>query len=137
MTNLLSRQSNKKQYQTPLLFVHGQWFGGWCWVENYFTFFNDRGFDTHAIDLGQRSLMPFTGVGRYIDELAEAIAQMPAAPLLIGHGSGANLILRYIAAKPKTVSGACLLAPLPNKAELWNSNFQKQHKLTSRLLFNL
>ena len=51
MSNLLSRQARDKTHETPLLFVHGQWFGPWCWEESYFSFFTSRGFDTYAVNL--------------------------------------------------------------------------------------
>ena len=74
----------------------------------------------------------------YVKTLADAVAQFSSPPLLVGHGMGANVILKYMSSHSDALAGACLLAPLPlNKVDLWNSPFHKRYKTISSLVFKL
>lgn len=101
----------------PLLFVHGGYTNALCWEHNFIPYFNHRGHDAYALDLsghggseGRERLDDF-GLDDFADDLAQAVAELPATPVLIGHSMGTLVVQRYLARGQ--AAGVALLAPVP------------------------
>lgn len=79
----------------PILFVHGMWAGAWMW-EPYMTFFAERGWRCHALNLrGHHGSRPVPDIGRvsihdYVAD-ARAVAEALGRPVVIGHSMGGLL----------------------------------------------
>jgi pimeloyl-ACP methyl ester carboxylesterase len=82
----------------PVLFVHGMWFGAWCWAEHFMPFFSRRGYDVYALSLrghgGSEKVEKFSRVSLddYLDDLVEAVGSVGHSPVLIGHSMGGLLV---------------------------------------------
>lgn len=103
--------------QTPLLFIHGAWHGAWCWAEHFLPYFSDHGYASHALNLRGHGKSPIRGSVRfarihdYVADVEEAVAQLPTAPVLIGHSMGGFIIQKYL--ERHTTPAAILLASPP------------------------
>ena len=101
----------------PLLFVHGGYTNARCWQLHFIPFFNALGYDCHAIDLsghgdsGGHAQIDEFGLDDYADDLAGAVAELPALPVLIGHSMGTQVVERYLA--QGRAAGVVLMAPVP------------------------
>lgn len=101
----------------PLLFVHGAYTHALCWMPNFVPYFNARGFDCYTVDLsghGQsaaRASLHEFGLADYAADLAEAVASLPALPILVGHSMGSLVVQRYLASGQ--AAGLALLSPVP------------------------
>jgi pimeloyl-ACP methyl ester carboxylesterase len=103
----------------PLLFVHGSYCGAWIWAEHFLPYFAAHGWRCAAPSLrghggseGRQRLDSF-GLGDYIDDVAEAVAQLPRPPVLIGHSLGGMVAQRFACRHP--VAGLVMLASVgPN-----------------------
>lgn len=101
----------------PLLFVHGAYTHALCWMPNFVPYFNARGFDCYTVDLsghGQsaaRASLHGFGLADYAVDLAEAVASLPALPILVGHSMGSLVVQRYLASGQ--AAGLALLSPVP------------------------
>ena len=119
----------------PLLFVHGGYMQSGCWEVNFLPWFQQRGYDCHAIDLsghgaseGRAELNSF-GIDDYVADVSQLAAQLPAPPVLIGHSMGAIVVQRYLE-QPLEVAPAAaiaLLAPVPPTG-LLGASIQLNHK---------
>ena len=103
----------------PILLVHGAWHGAWCWEETYLNYFSDAGHETWAMDLrghgdsGNSKPFRFTTIGDYIKDVLAVIAEMPSAPIVIGHSMG-GLVCQHLLNKHVDIKGLGLLASLPH-----------------------
>lgn len=101
---------------SPILFVHGMWHAAWCWNENFFDYFEQRGLAPHALNLrghggrltGPRSLR-WTSLADYVQDLCDAVALFRNTPVLIGHSLGCLLV--EICLERVRPPAAVLLAP--------------------------
>lgn len=88
--------------KTPLLFVHGAFTSAWCWEANYLPFFAAAGFEVHAVSLSghgksrARAQLDSLSIADYVNDVREAAAAMPAAPVLIGHSMGGFVVQKYL-----------------------------------------
>lgn len=102
----------------PLLFVHGAYVGAWCWEENFLDWFAARGYDAHAVSLrghgaseGRSELDAF-GLADYARDVAQAAAELPVPPVLVGHSMGALVVQKYLeSGKAQALVLAC---PVPS-----------------------
>lgn len=102
----------------PLLFVHGAYTNAQCWQLHFVPFFNQRGFDCYALDLsghgessGHDRIDDF-GLDDYADDVARAVAGLPALPVLVGHSMGTQVVERYLTSGGQA-AGVVLMAPVP------------------------
>jgi non-heme chloroperoxidase len=101
----------------PVLFVHGAYAGAWTWAEHFLTHFAAHGFPAYAVSLRGhgashgRETLAWTSLADYVEDLAETIDALDAAPVLVGHSMGAMVIMKYL--ERETVPAAALLAPVP------------------------
>ncbi len=84
----------------PLLFVHGMWFGSWCW-ENYLRAAADAGWDAWALNLrGHHGSRPVRDLGNvsvsdYVQDVLDCLRVLGEV-VLIGHSMG-GLIAQKVA----------------------------------------
>ncbi|MCX7176428.1 MAG: alpha/beta fold hydrolase [Proteobacteria bacterium] len=90
------------RHETPLLFIHGAYTAAWCWEEHFLPWFAAQGYPSYALSLsghgasrGRKQLDSF-GISDYVDDVAEAIAALPAPPVLIGHSMGGFVVQKYL-----------------------------------------
>ncbi|MCI4677871.1 alpha/beta hydrolase [Rhodoblastus acidophilus] len=112
---ILTRLPDKETGKPPLLFVHGAWLAAWCWDENFLPFFARAGYPACAVSLrghgGSSGSVHWASVSDYVADVAEAVAQLPAAPVLIGHSMGGYVVQKYL--ETHDAPGAVLLASAP------------------------
>lgn len=93
------------RYATSLLFLGGLWTGPGVW-RGFASYLAHRGWEGQLLDL--RGL---GGLAERERRVADHVATLPAAPILIGHDAGALVAAALAARVP--VAAAVLLAPLP------------------------
>lgn len=115
--HILHRPAARAARYPPLLFVHGGYVTAACWSEHFLPYFSERGFDCHAVDLsghggseGRERLHSF-GLDDYVGDTAQAVGEMGATPILIGHSMGTVIIERYL--ERASAPAAVLMAPVP------------------------
>lgn len=117
MIEVRSRKPARASRKPPLLFVHGGYCDAWCWEPYFLPWFAERGYAAHALSLrghGRSSgadLLFMAGLDDYVADVEHVAADLPAAPILIGHSMGAAVLERMMATRP--IRGAALLAPVP------------------------
>ena len=116
---VLAKVPNGKKpvHETPLLFIHGAYTAAWCWEEHFLPWFADQGYFSYALSLsghgasrGRKQLDSFA-ISDYVDDVAEAIAALPAPPALIGHSMGGFVVQKYL--ERHQVPGAVLMCAVP------------------------
>jgi alpha-beta hydrolase superfamily lysophospholipase len=129
---IISREQAGPARPHPLLFVHGLWVGAWCWQEHFLEHFAARGYAVHALNLRGhggsegRERLRWTRLAEYVDDLAQAVAQLPSPPVLIGHSNGGLVVQKYL--ETYTAPAAVLLASVPSSGLLWPTlNSASQH----------
>jgi len=101
----------------PLLFVHGGYTDGWCWEPHFLPWFAAQGHPAHALSLrghgesGGHETLFVAGLDDYAADVERIMAQLPVAPVLIGHSMGAAVVERLLATRP--LRAAALIAPVP------------------------
>ncbi len=101
----------------PLLFVHGAYTGAWCFQEHFLPFFAAAGHPAHAVSLSGhgrsrgREKLDTLSINDYVKDVAEAVATLPAPPVLIGHSMGGFVVQKYLESHP--AAGAVLLCSVP------------------------
>ena len=89
-------------HKTPILCVHGGYHGAWCWDEHFLPYFAKAGFDAYALSLrGHGQSDGHDNINRwriadYVMDVAKVAAQLPAAPVLIGHSLGGVVVQKYL-----------------------------------------
>ncbi len=114
---IISKLPSDGLQPTPLLFIHGSLHGAWCWDVHFLDFFAQHGFAAHAVDLrghgnsyGRENLR-WIRISDYVEDLAEAVRQLPSPPVLIGHSMGGFIIQKYL--ESHDAPGAVLLSSPP------------------------
>jgi pimeloyl-ACP methyl ester carboxylesterase len=99
---IISRYPDVIQNPTPLLFIHGMMHGAWCWDVHFLNYFAQHGFASHAVNLrghgnseGRKNLR-WTRVTDFVEDVANAVMQLDASPILIGHSMGGFVIQKYL-----------------------------------------
>jgi pimeloyl-ACP methyl ester carboxylesterase len=112
---VLSRLPEGATNRPPLLFVHGAWLGAWCWEEHFLPFFAGRGYPAHALSLrghgGSPGPLLWASLSDYVADVAEAAAQLPSPPVLVGHSMGGGVVQKVL--ETHWAPGAVLLASMP------------------------
>lgn len=101
----------------PLLFVHGLGHGNWVFDEHWLPAAAAQGFDAYAVSLrghpGAPSAAERPTLRDYTHDVLQAIAALPAPPVLIGHSMGALVVQRVLERYP--ARGAALVTPLGDR----------------------
>jgi pimeloyl-ACP methyl ester carboxylesterase len=102
----------------PLLFVHGGYSHAALWSINFIPYFQERGYDCHALELSghgreasEREHLDDFCIEDYVADLAAAVANLPAAPILIAHSMGCLVSQRFL--EKGTARAVAFLAPVP------------------------
>jgi len=116
--DLISRYPETTPEPTPLLFVHGSFSDARVWDENFLPYFARRGYAAHAVSLrghgrseGHQHLHTWR-LSDYVADLTQAVATLPAPPVLIGHSMGGMVLQKYLETHPE-IPGAVLMASVP------------------------
>ena len=114
--------------QTPIVFVHGAFVGGWCWQAHFLDYFAACGFHAVAPSLrghggsGGRERLDTYGIREYVSDLERVVEDLDGPPpVLVGHSMGALVVQRYLERHP--ASAAVLMAPVPPQG-LWPSTLR-------------
>lgn len=113
----IHRPAEKANGLPPLFFVHGGYVQSACWELYFLPYFTQLGYDCHAIDLsghgqsGGRDELDHYDLDHYAEDVAQAVAELPAAPVLIGHSMGALVVQRYL--EKGTAAAVILMSPVP------------------------
>lgn len=101
----------------PLLFVHGAAMGAWAW-ERWLPIAADAGWSAHALSLrghaGSPAPTPLarTPLRYYEHDVLQAITQLPAPPVLIGHSMG-GLVVQHVLERYRDAPAGVLVGPAP------------------------
>ncbi len=101
----------------PLLFVHGAAMGDWAW-ERWLPMAAEAGWSAHALSLrghaGSDAPTPLarTPLRYYEHDVLQAITQLPAPPVLIGHSMG-GLIVQHVLERYRDAPAGVLVGPAP------------------------
>ena len=115
--DVVSKYPRERVHPTPLLFIHGMMHGAWCWDVHFLDYFVDHGFAVHAVDLrghGKsegRERLRWTRIADFVEDVANAVRQLPNPPILIGHSMGGFVIQKYLEEHP--APAAVLLSSPP------------------------
>lgn len=102
----------------PLLFVHGAWHGAWCWQEHWLPAAAARGWRAHAVSLrghgGSQRPDRFrrATLRHYQHDVLQAITELPAPPVLIGHSMG-GLVVQGVLERYRSAPAGVLVASVP------------------------
>jgi pimeloyl-ACP methyl ester carboxylesterase len=91
--------------------------GAWCWDAHFLEYFSERGFTAHAVNLRGhggsegRDALRWTRIADYVDDVASAVGQLHAPPVLIGHSMGGFVLQKYL--ETHDAAGIVLLSSPP------------------------
>lgn len=114
---LLTRRPLGTAHATPLLFIHGAFTAAWCWDEHFLPFFAEAGYIAHALSLSGHGASPghdrldTLSIDDYVNDVAIAVAGLPAPPVLIGHSMGGFVVQKYL--EKHTAPAAVLMCSVP------------------------
>lgn len=116
---MISKYPVERQHATPLLFIHGALHGAWCWDVHFLDYFAQHGFAAHAVNLrghgnsAGRENLRWTRIADYVEDVANAVQQLPSPPILIGHSMGGFIIQEYLE-KHNAPAAVLLSSPSPS-----------------------
>jgi pimeloyl-ACP methyl ester carboxylesterase len=99
---IISKYPLKNSQPTPLLFIHGTLHTASCWDVYFLDYFAQHGFASYAVNLrghGRsegREKLRWTRIADFVEDLTNAIGQLPSPPILIGHSMGGFIIQKYL-----------------------------------------
>lgn len=105
--------------QTPLVFVHGNFCGSWCW-NNLLKYFSNRGAPCYAINYrGHWLSQGHADLGKattedYVADVEECLQAIGDEVILVGHSMGG--IVSQKVAERNSLKALVLLDSAPNKA---------------------
>lgn len=114
---ILSCEPQQRRDAPPLLFVHGAFAGAWTWDEHFLPYFAAQGYSAHALSLRGHggseghAHIDWLSVHDYVDDVAAAIADLGAAPVLVGHSMGGFVVQKYL--ERHRVPAAVLMCSVP------------------------
>ena len=114
---LITCEPQQPSERAPLLFVHGVAHGAWCFAEHWLPAAAERGYSASAVSLrGHGGSGGAAHLGRattraYVHDILQAITELPAPPVLVGHSMGA--LLSQLVAERYPVRALVLLTPAP------------------------
>lgn len=99
---MISKYPLRSLHPTPLLFVHGTLHTAACWDVHFLDYFAQHGYAAHAVNLrghgnseGQEKLR-WTRIADFVEDVENAVRQLPSPPILIGHSMGGFIIQKYL-----------------------------------------
>ena len=108
-------EPENRQYETPLLFIHGAWHGAWCWDEYFLAYFAEQGFSAHALSLRghgkSEGKLRWASIHDYVADVAQVASAFDTPPILIGHSMGGYVVQKYLE-KHQALAGV-LVATIP------------------------
>jgi pimeloyl-ACP methyl ester carboxylesterase len=125
---VISRYPHATPKQPPLVFVHGAFTDARIWDANFLPYFATRGYAAHALSLRGHGLSEGRAqlhrwrLRDYVEDLGRMIADLPAAPVLIGHSMGGMVVQKYLETAPD-IAGLALMASVSPRGIL-PSNLQ-------------
>lgn len=114
---IISHLPQRFKHPTPLLFIHGAFTAAWCWDEHFLPFFAEAGYAAHALSLSGhgassgRDRLDTLSIDDYVNDIAIAVAGLPAPPVLIGHSMGGFVVQKYL--EKHTAPAAVLMCSVP------------------------
>ena len=99
---MISKYPLKGLHPTPLLFIHGTLHTAACWDVHFLDYFAEHGYAAHALNLRGhgnsegREKMRWTRIADFVEDVANAVRQLPSPPILIGHSMGGFIIQHYM-----------------------------------------
>src|SRR5512138_59831 len=111
---MISKYPVENQHPTPLLFIHGTLHTAACWDVYFLDYFAQHGYAAHALNLRGhgnsegREKLRWTRIADFVDDVANAVRQLPSPPILIGHSMGGFIIQHYL--EDHDTPGAVLLS---------------------------
>ncbi len=117
---------------TPLLFLHGAYTAAWCWDEYFLDWFAAQGYTSYALSFSGhggsrgRGRLDSLSIDDYVSDVVEAVATLPAAPVMIGHSMGGFVLQKYL--EHHVLPGAVLLCAVPPQglmSSMFGLMFQK------------
>lgn len=121
---IISREPQKKRFETPLLFIHGTGHAAWCWDENFLPYFAEKGFSAHAVSLrghgasGGGEKLKWTSISDYVSDVFQAASELPQIPVVIGHSMGALVAEKFI--ERYAAAAGIMFAPSPSEGMFWS-----------------
>jgi pimeloyl-ACP methyl ester carboxylesterase len=113
---LVSVQPRGAKRRRPLLFVHGVYHGGWCFLENFIPYFAAQGHPCHALTLRGHRLHDAGTIrfsrSEYLADLRRVVASISPAPLVIGHSFG-GMLAQFLLAEGTLRDAVLLATPTP------------------------
>ncbi len=116
---MISREPVGTRRPTPLLFIHGMVHTAWCWDRHFLPWFAQHGYASHAVNLrghgksDGRERLRWTRIADFVEDVANAVHELPSPPVLIGHSMGGFIIQKYL--ERHTAPAAVLLSsPSPS-----------------------
>lgn len=103
----------------PLLFVHGGFSHSLYWTVHFIPYFQQQGFDCHALDLsghgasGGKKHLDELSINDYVDDLIFAVHSLPRKPIIISHSMGCLVAQRYLYSHHDSAVAAVFIAPVP------------------------
>ncbi len=107
-----------RRCRTEVLFVHGGYFGAWCW-ENFQNYLADRGFGSWAVSLRGHAGSPINQslnsvrLEQYVTDVVQVLDQMETKAVLVGHSMGGGIVQKILDRNPEKTSGAVLISAIP------------------------
>jgi pimeloyl-ACP methyl ester carboxylesterase len=111
---MISKYPASEQHPTPLLFIHGTLHTAACWDVHFLDYFVQHGYAAHALNLRGhgnsegREKLRWTRIADFVEDVTNAVQQMPSSPILIGHSMGGFIIQHYL--EDHDAPGAVLLS---------------------------
>jgi pimeloyl-ACP methyl ester carboxylesterase len=99
---VISKYPAGEQRPTPLLFIHGTLHSAACWDVHFLDYFAKHGYASHAVNLrghGKsegREKLRWTRIANFVEDVENAVRQLPHSPVLIGHSMGGFIIQKYL-----------------------------------------
>ncbi len=99
---IISRNPVENRHPTPLLFIHGTLHTASCWDVHFLDYFAQHGYVAHALNLRGhgnsegREKLRWTRIADFVEDVANAVRQLPSPPILIGHSMGGFIIQKFL-----------------------------------------
>jgi pimeloyl-ACP methyl ester carboxylesterase len=99
---MISKYPIENAHPTPLLFIHGTLHTAACWDVHFLDYFAQHGYAAHALNLRGhgnsegREKLRWTRIADFVEDVENAVQQLPNPPILIGHSMGGFIIQKYL-----------------------------------------
>ena len=103
---------------SPVLLIPGAYHGAWAFEDNLMPYLSSKGFDVYAMSLrghgasGGARHVESAGFGDYVADVLTVMAELPGAPVLIGHSLG-GLLARRVAEQADVRAVVLMASPTP------------------------